>query len=77
MELLGLNADRLAEYSADVLSEVFGFGDMEYFAGIKLFNKIIDRLEGDMSQQRRYEVIDRMYEKGMREKKVERNRNSR
>lgn len=29
------------EYSADVLTEVFGFGNMEYFAGIKLFNKVI------------------------------------
>lgn len=61
----------------DVLSEVFGFGDMEYFAGIKLFNKVIDRLEIDMDQQRRYEVFDRIYGEGMREKKFERGRNSR
>lgn len=27
-ELLGIDAGRIAEYSADVLSEVFGFGDM-------------------------------------------------
>ena len=45
MEPLGLDAGNLAGYSADVLFEVFGFGDMEYFAGIKLFNKVIDRLE--------------------------------
>ena len=38
MELLEIDADRLTEYSADVLSEVFSFEDMEYFAGIKLFN---------------------------------------
>ena len=44
MELLGLDAGNLARYSADVLFEVFGFGDMEHFAGIKLFNKVIDRL---------------------------------
>mgnify|MGYP000534120968 FL=1 len=44
MILLGLDAGNLAEYSADVLFEVLGFGDMEYFAGIKLFNKVIDRL---------------------------------
>lgn len=77
MILLGLDAGNLAEYSADVLFEVLGFGDMEYFAGIKLFNKVIDRLGVDMDQQKRYEVFDRIYEAGMREKKGERNRNSR
>lgn len=77
MILLGLDAGNLAEYSADVLFEVLGFGDMEYFAGIKLFNKVIDRLGVDMDQQKRYEVFDHIYEAGMREKKVERNRNSR
>ena len=60
-----------------VLFEVFGFGDMEYFAGIKLFNKVIDRLGVDMAQQKRYEVFDRIYEASMREKKVKRDRNNR
>ena len=53
MKLFGINSGRIAEYSADVLSEMFGFGDREYFAGIKLFNKVIDRLEIDMYQQKR------------------------
>lgn len=75
MILLGLDVGNLAEYSADVLFEVFGFGNMEYFAGIKLFNKVIDRLGVDMDQQKWYEVFDRIYEKGLREKKGERNRN--
>lgn len=75
MKLLGLDASNLADCSADVLPEVFGFGDMEYFAGIKLFNKVIDRLGVDMDQQKRYEVFDRIYEERMREKKVEQNRN--
>ena len=77
MKLLGLDAGNLVGCSADVLFEVFGFRDMEYFAGIKLFNKAIDRLGVDMDQQKRYEVFDRIYEEGMREKKVERNRNNR
>lgn len=75
--LLGIDAGKIAEYSPDVLSEVFGFGDMEYFAGIKLFNKVIDRLGVDMDQQKRYEVFDRIYEEGMREKEQEYSRNSR
>lgn len=77
MELFGIHSGRIAEYSADVLSEVFGFGDMEYFAGMKLFNRVIDRLGVDMDQQRRYEVFDRIYEEGMREMRFERGRNSR
>ena len=68
MKLLGIDAGRMAEYSADVLSEVFSFGDMEYFAGIKLFNRVIDRLEINMEQQKRYEVFDRIYEEGMQKK---------
>ena len=77
MKLFGINSSRITEYSADVLSEVFGFGDMEYFAGIKLFNNVIDRLGVDIDLQRRYEVFDRIYEEGMREKKFEQSRNSR
>ena len=77
MKLLEINSGRIAEYSADVLSEVFGFGDMEYFAGIKLFNNVIDRLRVDIDLQKRYEVFDRIYEEGMREKKLIQSRNSR
>ena len=77
MELLGIDAGRIAEYSADVLSEVFGFGDMEYFVGIKLFNRVIDRLDINMEQQRQYEVFDQICEEAMREKKFEQSRNSR
>lgn len=75
MKLLGLDAGNPAEYSTDVLSKVFSLGDMEYFAGMKLFNRVIDRLSINMDRQRRYEVFDRIYEEGMREKRVERNRN--
>jgi len=77
MELLEIDADRFAEYSTDVLSEVFSFGDMEYFAGIKLFNRVIDGLEINMEQQKRYEVFDRIYTESMQEKKDERDRYSR
>ncbi len=40
MELLGIDAGRMEVYAADVLAEAFGFGDMDYFAGIKLFNRV-------------------------------------
>ena len=44
---------------------------------MKLFNRVIDRLSINMDRQGRYEVFDRIYEEGMREKKVERDRNNR
>lgn len=50
---------------------------MEYFTGIKLFSKVIDRLGADMDQQKRCELFDRIYEKGMQEKKQEHSRGSR
>ena len=53
MEWLGIDSGRFTEYSANVLSKVFGFGDMEYFSGIKLFNRVIEILGADMDQQRR------------------------
>ena len=68
MEVLEIHADRIAEYSIDILSEVFRFEDMEYFAGIKLFNRVIDRLEINMEQQKRYEVFDPIYEEGMQKR---------
>ena len=68
MKLLGIDAGRMAEYSTDVLSEVFSFEDMEYFAGIKMFNRVTDGLEIKMEQQKRYEVFDRIYEEGMQKK---------
>ena len=74
MKLLRIDAGRMAECSTNVLSEVFSFGDMEYFAGIKLFNRVIDGLEINMEQQKRYEVFDRIYTKRMQEKKYERDR---
>ena len=77
MKFLGIDAGRMADYSTDVLSEVFSFGDMEYFAGIKLFNRVIDRLEINMERQKRYEVFDRIYTESMQEKKDERDRCSR
>ena len=69
MDLMGIDAGKIAEYPVDVLSKVFGFGDMEYFAGIKLFNRVLGKLGADMEQHKRYEVFDRIYEEGMREKK--------
>lgn len=60
-----------------MLSKVFDFGDMEYFTGIKMFNRVIDKLGVNMTYQERYEVFDMIYEEGMQAKKDEYKRNSR
>ena len=77
MGLLGINAEKIAEYPASVLAEVFGIGDMEYLVGIKMFTRVIDRLGVDMTHQERYEAFDRIYREGMREKNYEHNSNIR
>lgn len=77
MDMLGIDAGKITEYSVDVLFVVFGFEDMKYYTGIKLFNRVLDRNGVDMEHQERYEVFDRIYEEGVRAEKVEYNRNSR
>ena len=68
MDVMGVDAERFAECPADVLSEAFGLGDMEYFAGIRMFNQVLDKLGVDMTHQERYEMFDKIYEEGMRER---------
>lgn len=72
MERMGIDAGKLRDYQAEVLSIAFDFRDMEYYTGFQLFNKVIDRLGIDMDRQSRYEVFDRIYEEEMRDKKIER-----
>ena len=64
-----IDTEKFSEYPVDVLSKVFDFGDMEYFAGIKMFNQIRDKLGVNMAHQDRYELFDRIYQERKREKK--------
>ena len=49
MDMMGIDTEKFSEYPVDVLSKVFDFGDMEYFAGIKMFNQIRDKLGVNMA----------------------------
>lgn len=69
MDMMGIDTEKFSEYPADVLSRTFDFGDMEYIAGIKMFNQILDKLGVNMAHQDRYELFDRIYEERVREKK--------
>ena len=69
MDMMRIDTEKFSEYPMDVLSRAFDFGDMEYFVGIKLFNRVIDKLGVNLAHQDRYELFDRIYEEGVREKK--------
>ena len=69
MDMMGIDTEKFSEYPVDVLFKVFDFGDMEYFAGIKMFNQIRDKLGVNMAHQDRYELFDRIYQERKREKK--------
>ena len=69
MDMMGIDTEKFSEYPADVLYRAFDFGDMEYFVGIKMFNQILDKLGVNLAHQDRYELFDRIYEEGVREKK--------
>lgn len=44
---------------------------------VKMFNQVLDKLGVDMTHQELYEVFDKIYEEGVREKKEKNNRNCR
>lgn len=69
--LLGIEADSLDRYAPDVLAEAFGLDNLDYSAGVKLFHRVLDRLDIKMSQWEQYEMFDRIYQEGMRENKME------
>ena len=69
MDMMRIDTEKFSEYPMDVLSRAFDFCDMEYFVGIKLFNRVIDKLGVNLAHQDRYELFDRIYEEEVREKK--------
>ena len=71
IELLGIEADSLERYAPDVLAEAFGLDNLDYSAGVKLFHRVLDRLDIKMSQWEQYEMFDRIYQEGVRENKME------
>ena len=71
IKLLGIKVDKMEEYSPSVLAEVFGFDSLDYSAGVKLFHRVLERLDVKMSHLEQYELFDRIYQEGMRENKME------
>ena len=58
-------------------SEMFDLTDVDYYTGMKVFGAVLDRKGVHLGQQEKYELYEKIYEEGMREKKVEQNGRSR
>ena len=68
MDVWGVNPEQLIRYPVYVLSEVFDLTDVDYYTGIKVFGAVLDRKGVHLGQQEKYELFEKIYEEGMREK---------
>ena len=68
MDVWGVNPEQLIRYPEYVLSEVFDLTDVDYYTGIKVFGAVLDRKGVHLGQQEKYELFEKIYEEGMREK---------
>lgn len=69
-----IELNQLSKYPVDYLVMVFDFSDVDYYTGIKLFNTVLNRKGVCMDHKERYELFEKIYEEGMREKKWENSR---
>ena len=69
MDVWDVNPKLLIRYPVYVLSEVFDLIDVDYYTGIKVFGAVLDRKGVHLGQQEKYELYEKIYEEGMREKK--------
>lgn len=69
MDVWGVNPEQLIKYPVYVLSEMFDLTDVDYYTGIKVFDVVLDRKGVHLGQQEKYELYEKIYEEGMREKK--------
>lgn len=77
VDLCEIDLNQLSKYSADLLAVVFDFNDVDYYTGIKVFSDVMNRKGVCTEQQERYELFEKIYEEGMRERKQEKNRGGR
>ena len=69
MDVWDVNPEQLLRYPVYILSEVFDLTDVDYYTGIKVFGAVLDRKGVHLGQQEKYELYEKIYEEGMREKK--------
>lgn len=71
MDVWNINPEQIDRYPTDVLAEVFDLKDVDYYTGIKVFGSVLDRKGMCLEQQEKYELFEKIYEEGMREKRQE------
>lgn len=69
MDMWDVNPEQLIRYPVYILSEVFDLTDVDYYTGIKVFGAVLNRKGVHLGQQEKYELYEKIYEEGMREKK--------
>ncbi len=72
-----INLEQISKYPIDILSDVFDLSDVDYYTGIKLFSDVLNRKGVSLEHQERYELFEKIYEEGMREKRQENTRGER
>ncbi|MDE7432961.1 MAG: hypothetical protein K2N34_13745 [Lachnospiraceae bacterium] len=77
INICNIELNQLSKYPVDFLAMVFDFSDVDYYTGIKLFNTVLNRKDVCLNHQERYELFEKIYEEGMREKRQENNRDGR
>lgn len=77
IDVWDINLEQISKYSIDILSDVFDFSDVDYYTGIKLFSVVLNRKGVSLEHQERYELFEKIYEEGMREKRQENTRGER
>ncbi len=71
---MALDANKLVSYPIDMLANVFGVTDVEYGVGIKIFARVLQRIGAKIGWMEQYELFDKVYSEGMREKNQENRR---
>lgn len=77
IDMWDINMKQISKYSVNILSKVFDFDDVDYYIGLKLFSAVLNRKSVSLEHQERYELFEKIYEEGMREKRQKKNRDGR
>lgn len=71
MDMWDINPEQIERYPVDALAEVLDLKEVDYYTGIRVFGDVLDRKGVCLGQQEKYELFEKIYEEGMREKKQE------
>ena len=53
IDVWDINMEQISKHPVDILSEVFDFGDVDYYTGINLFSAVLNRKSVSLEHQER------------------------